>query len=177
MHILLIADQPDDITRIQALLGQAGEEPCSFELAGTPSAGLSRIDSGGIELVIVMLPPRGHDGLQMLEALRCAELGLPVLAMTDREDDALAHAALERGVQECVAKSDLDRSALWSRIRRAVVRHRAAHLASGGQERSRELVTSFPDGLAILQAGALVFLNPACVALMGGQEPEAIVGR
>ena len=44
-------------------------------------------------------------------------------------------------------------------------------------ERYRRLVDSLPDGILIVEDELIVFANPAAVALLGADRPEALLGR
>ncbi len=62
-------------------------------------------------------------------------------------------------------------------VRDTAARERAQAALRESEERYRRLVELSPDGIAVVQAGRVVFVNAAMVRLRGAQGPEDILGQ
>ena len=136
--ILVIDDDPKLAGLLAEYLGARGYEVVT---ASDGAAGLLRLRSGGVDLVVldVMLP--GQDGFEVLQALRRTSR-VPVIMLTARGEDADRIVGLELGADDYLAKPFNPRE-LLARVR-AILRR----------------AESGPDEEAPLEAGG-IRLDPA----------------
>ena len=84
---------------------------------------LVETETFGVVLLDLCLPDGG--GLETLEQIRRLAASLPVIVLTDVDDDGLALAAIKAGAQDWLPKLDLGRNLLTRTIRHAIERKRA----------------------------------------------------
>jgi CheY-like chemotaxis protein len=127
LEVLLVEDNPGDATLVEHYLG--GSEPIHFvdDISLTHAASLEAAETLEIELFDVLLLDLGLPGSTGLATLdRAGEtLGdLPIIVLTGMEDREKSMAAIERGAQDYLPKSELDGDRLVRALRYAVVRSR-----------------------------------------------------
>jgi DNA-binding NarL/FixJ family response regulator len=91
------------------------------DLLGTPAPGAfqitqvsgldlaaERISSGETDILLLDLGSKQNQGLALVEAARAAAPDLPVVILSDVEDETLAVESLQHGVQDFLPKAQLD---------------------------------------------------------------------
>jgi DNA-binding response OmpR family regulator len=113
----------DDDTRLAELLaGYLAPHDVVLVHAADGARGLSMMDAGGVDLVVLDVMMPGLDGLDVLRRLR-AKSALPVIMLTARGDETDRVVGLELGADDYLAKPVYPRE-LLARIR-AVLRRMA----------------------------------------------------
>ncbi len=105
MRILLIEDNPGDANLIREMLLE--NRGSNFEVECLPrlSAALGRLESGGIDLVLLDLNLPDSDGLDSLHRLRAAAPNIPIVVLTGNADEKTATAAVREGAQDYLVGS------------------------------------------------------------------------
>jgi DNA-binding response OmpR family regulator len=99
--LLIVEDDP----RIAAVLAKGlGKRGFESESVSTGSQAISRIQEGGIGLLLLDLGLPDIDGLDVLQRLRNGGCDLPVIVITSRTDPRDRASALEFGVSEYLTK-------------------------------------------------------------------------
>jgi DNA-binding response OmpR family regulator len=125
--ILIIDDDPELSALLREYLGARG---FSVEQAPDGPTGLSRLRSGGVDLVVLDIMMPGMDGLEVLTSIR-RDSALPVVMLTARGEDTDRIVGLEMGADDYLAKPFNPRE-LLARIK-AVLR-RSGVSASAGED-------------------------------------------
>src|SRR5262245_39875416 len=119
--ILVVEDEPQVTGVLQALLAGGGH---LVEIATSACAALARVQTGGIDLVLLDLMLPDLDGLQLCRLLRAheGEVYLPIIMLTGLSDDTQRHAGFAAGADDYVTKPFrheelLDRVQVWVRAR------------------------------------------------------------
>ncbi|MEN8150350.1 MAG: sigma-54 dependent transcriptional regulator [Planctomycetota bacterium] len=112
-RILIIDDEPDFLASLQTLFTDEGYE-CVTAANGT--VGLRLALSERVDLVITDLKMPGMDGIQVLEAIRREDTGLPVILLTAHGSVDTAVRALKFGAVDYLPKP-FDFEILEARIR------------------------------------------------------------
>jgi two-component system, cell cycle response regulator len=109
--------------RFRELLGSNG--PAVFEITDVAGLDLAaeRISSGEVDILLLDLGAKHSQGRVLAEAARAAAPDLPVVILSDFEDEALAVESLRTGVQDFLAKEQLDGPALARSLRYSIERH------------------------------------------------------
>lgn len=123
--ILIIDDDPELSALLREYLGSRGH---SVEYALSGQAGLERLRSGGIDLVVLDVMMPGMDGLEVLTAIR-RDSAIPVVMLTARGEDTDRIVGLEMGADDYLAKPFNPRE-LLARIK-AVLRRSGGAMSSG----------------------------------------------
>ena len=131
IRVLLIDADRDNAARVERMLSVAQG---AMEVHGgifsvtrvddmAAALGLLRIEVFGVVLLDLRLPD--CQGLDSLERIRRLAHSLPVIVLTDIDDDGVALAAIKAGAQDWLPRRDLDRNLLMRTIRHAIERKRA----------------------------------------------------
>jgi DNA-binding response OmpR family regulator len=117
--LLVVEDDP----RIAAVLVK-GLQKQGFEADAVATGGeaLSRIESGGLDLMLLDLGLPDIDGLDVLRVLRDRGIALPVIVVTSRSDPRDRAAALDLGVRTYLMKP-FAWADLWAAVRNEIVAH------------------------------------------------------
>src|SRR4051812_38254410 len=101
MRILLIEDNADDICLLQdMLLKQTTENSVTLDRADRLSVGRTMLVHGETDVVLVDLSLPDSQGLDALEHIQTQAPDLPVIVLTDLDDDVTAMQALRKGAQD-----------------------------------------------------------------------------
>jgi two-component system, cell cycle response regulator len=119
--ILIVDDRRSSYERIAQTLSTEH----TVELEIDPQESLFRAAEGGYELVIVSLGLTNFDGLRLCSQLRSLERTrmLPILLVTDPEDNAKLLRALDIGVNDYVVRP-IDKNEMLARVRTQIRRKR-----------------------------------------------------
>ncbi len=94
----------------------------------TPVAGLDvaaeRISGGEADILLLDVGTQQSQGRALVEAARVAAPDLPVIVLSDSENETLAVESLQQGAQDFLAKGQLDRATLARSLRYSIERHR-----------------------------------------------------
>jgi signal transduction histidine kinase len=136
MRVLLVQDSQDNATILREALKDTTIE---VERATTPCDALERLARGGIDVVLLdlSLPPDPY-GLEYVALLHRYERGVPLVVLTDYDDEEAALNAVALGAQDYLVKGKTDGQLIARALRYAVQRHKAEAML---RERNRELLT------------------------------------
>lgn len=169
--VLLVEDDPDDVVLVEAAL------------ASYPSIALRHCDrmealesgaAGRPDVVLLDLHLPGSRGLATVDRAMAALPGVPVVAFTTLDDDALAIEALRRGAEDYLVKAEADGPAIVRVLTRALARVRSARdTQEHVVDRLLPLAARHPDGVVSLDAaGRVVSLNVTAEVLIGHGEAQ-----
>lgn len=181
IHILLIEDDPDDIGLIgKALSESRGGDPAAYSFECMPSLveGLTALGRRCFDLVLLDITLTGVHGVEPLNRLRSEFPEIPVVALTNHEDEKLAVDALSGGAQDYLVKRSFDDRLLKRSIRYAIERHHlTAKLERSSEERFRQIFEKSADGMIVVNTqGDVAFLNPAVEAIFERDNAD-IIGK
>ncbi|MDR3054567.1 MAG: diguanylate cyclase [Zoogloeaceae bacterium] len=127
LHILLVegahGSAPDDIAPLRAMLEDA---PVTHELAQVNSleGSLLRMEDGAFDAVLIHLIQPDDCSLKVILRLREHTPEIPVLVVSDLNDDEIALAAVRSGAQDYLVEHTFDANLLLRAIRYAIERNR-----------------------------------------------------
>lgn len=180
IHILLIEDDPDDIGLIGKALSASRADPAPYRLECVPSLaeGLEALGRDAFDLVLLDITLPGVQGVEPLNRLRAKYPEVPVVALTNRDDEKLAVDALSGGAQDYLVKRSFDDGLLKRSIRYAIERHHlTAKLERSSEERFRQIIEKSADGMIVVNTeGDVAFLNPAVEAIFERDNAD-IIGK
>ncbi|HUS06866.1 MAG TPA: response regulator [Bryobacteraceae bacterium] len=122
LTVLLIEDSPDYAALVQNWLSSRTE--ISFVLNWTDSlqAGLSRLDRGGVDVVLLDLGLPDSNGPDTYNRIKLKAQGLPVLLLSGDDGEKQALQMVHDGAQDYIVKSACNASVLVKAIQYAVMR-------------------------------------------------------
>ena len=149
-RILIVDDDPVTGRFLSNLLGDGG----GFDVVCTtdPASALQRASTERWDLVLTDVEMPGMTGLELLQALRRAAPGLPVVVITGHATLDYAVSALRDHADEFLQKS-MPKDILLATISAVVAKSRAARLAS---RQAVLAIGAHPDDVEIGAAGALL---------------------
>lgn len=113
-----------DAERLGELLDSNGPVPFQITHVDGLDLAAERISGGEADILLLDLGPKDNQGRALVEAARSAAPDLPVVVLSDFEDETLAVESLRQGVQDFLAKGQLNRATLARSLRYAIERHR-----------------------------------------------------
>ncbi len=124
--VLLIERDPAAAVLFQDLLRGDGEDPLALEVsvAERMSIGLTRLAEGGIDVVVLELSLPDGNGIENVERVRRHGPDVPLIVLTDLDDEGVALQAVRAGAQDYLVKGRISRDGVNRAIRYAQERHR-----------------------------------------------------
>jgi two-component system cell cycle response regulator len=120
---ILLVGEAKDACRLRGLLDT--EDSSQFHIAHVADLELAaaRLSSDPADVLLLDLGSRPQ-GRAIVQAARAAAPDMPMVVLTESEDELLAVEALREGVQDFLAKERLDRPTLVRVLRYSIERHR-----------------------------------------------------
>ena len=116
IKVLLIEDNPGDAELIRTMLAEAKRMTFDLEWHDTLAAGMNRLSSGGIDLVLLDLVLPDSAGLETLRRLIAVSHGEQVVVvLSGQADEEIAFQALQQGAQDYLIKGRVDSRVLARR--------------------------------------------------------------
>jgi two-component system cell cycle response regulator len=135
-RILVVDDRPASNDRITGVL--ATEH--TVELETNPNQALIRAAEGNFDLVIISLAMENFDGLRLCSQVRSLDRtrNVPILAITDSQDNARMARGLEIGINDYLLRP-IDKNELLARARTQVRKKRYAERLRENVQQSIEM--------------------------------------
>lgn len=124
IRVLHIEDTTSEARLIHQLLGRSKNPIFEIEWASELRKGLMLLAEKSYDLVISDLQLPDAYGLGTFRLVQDHALNVPIILLTNIEDDRLALQAIDAGAQDYVRKSQLDGDRLINVVRFAIGRHR-----------------------------------------------------
>lgn len=121
IHVLMVEPDPEVARSVAATL-PAGA--FSVEVTGELNQALERLGSGGLDAVLLNPDLPDSQGLVSFERMYAFAPDVPIVVLSEREDDELALGTVQGGAQDYLIRDDLTPSLLARSLRYAVERHR-----------------------------------------------------
>lgn len=163
VRILLIEDDPDYALLMSSYVNAACGASVRYVLVGaeTLADGLARLREEDFDVALLDLMLPDSKGMDTLRRVRAAAPGVPLVVLTNLDQEDIGREAIANGAQDFLSKSRIDAGRLRNAIAYALERERLF-----GQMRA--LVDGSPDGIVIVdRAKAVRYANPAAAALFG----------
>jgi signal transduction histidine kinase len=135
MRVLLVQENQDDAVFTQKALAETSLEVARAKgLCGA----LDQLTKGGFDVILLDVSlPAEPCGLENVALLQRYEPGVPVVVLTDYDNDDAALKAVKIGAQDYLIKGKTDGPLIARALRHAVQRHKAEETL---RERNRELL-------------------------------------
>jgi two-component system, sensor histidine kinase and response regulator len=181
LRILLIEDNPGDARLIQDAFAEMGT---GFDLIWSDclSKGMEQLVPGSPRIDAVLLDlslPDGH-GLNAFSQVHTKVPQVPVIALTETNDDATALEMIRAGAQDYLIKGETDSRLLVKTIHYAIERSKVTKLAeealSESENKFRDLAEKSVVGIYLVQDKLFKYVNKQ-FAEMHGYEVEELVDR
>ena len=138
MRVLLIEDNEDDFCLIREMLQERREAEVDLEWVDRLGSGLTQLAHGKVDLVLLDLSLPDSHGLETLDKIQIEAPDVPIVVLTELDDEAMAVQAVRRGAQDYLVKGQLDGYALSRAVRYAVERKQAERALRESEARLRQ---------------------------------------
>jgi DNA-binding NarL/FixJ family response regulator len=125
IHMLMVGDHSGDLQLIQSLLNEASSVQFTWELVSNLSAATDILRTQPFDLLLLDLSLPNGQRRETFSRLYPHAICLPIVILTDSEQDPFALSALQAGAQDYLVREQVDAELLVQVLRRAIERKRA----------------------------------------------------
>ncbi len=187
LNVLLVEDDPAEAELARTYLAAARRTRYTVEHVETLGAALARLragDAAPVDVVLLDFQLPDSAGLETFEAVHAAAPDVPVLVLTNLDDEATALEAVGHGAQDFLIKAEVDAALLHRAVGYAVERHRGEHALRESEERYALAAAGANDGLWDWRIGpGAAYFSPRWKAMLGfgadelGASPDELLAR
>ena len=157
VKVLLVEDNPIDARLVQEMLAEVKDGGFGLALAEQLSTGLESLAAGGIDIVLLDLSLPDSQGLDAFAKAYAKAPQVPIILLTNLDDEALELEAVRSGAQDCLVKGQVDSNLLVRAIRFAIERKRAEEERLGADGEEEDVQTS-PPGTSTSILDQIIFI-------------------
>jgi PAS domain S-box-containing protein len=175
VHALVVTADSADAAEMETRLTTDGR--VRVTVAETVDEALRRLETAeGIECILSDHDLPDVDGVAFLQTVRAQHPDLPFILRTGDGSETVASKAIHAGVTDyLIPGQDHDRvEDLPTLVDRAVAYYRGRGDAADHPDRARTILEAAPDGMAIVQDGAFVYVNAAWTRFLGGTDRASV---
>lgn len=175
LKVLLVEENAGDTPLIRQMLAHVRGTPLALVCADGLLAGLEHLSAGGHDVVLLdFFRPDSH-GPDALAQLRAQAPHVPIVVLTDREDEAVAVKAAREGAEDCLVKGQMNSTLLVRAIRYAIERKRAEEAVQAAKEYAENLINSSLDMIISVDTNRrIVEFNRAAEQVFGYSKAEVL---
>src|SRR6202521_4333152 len=172
--ILLVENDPAAADEIRAALAEASGGSFDVECVRQLSEGLTRLNKGGIDAVLLELSLPDSHGIETFDKLFTAAPDVPILILGGNANEALAKQAVGRGAQDYLLPGHLDSYSLPRALRNAIERKAVEDALFVEKERAVVTLNSIGDAVLCTDiSGNITYLNLVAETMTGWRREEA----
>ncbi len=124
MKVLLAEAEPEGLSGLREAISELGEFQVELEWASQLSSALERLSEGGVDLLLLDLNLPDSEGIATFERAYAFAPGVPIVVLTDLDDEEVALSTVKGGAQDYLVKGQVSQDLLLRSIRYAIERHR-----------------------------------------------------
>lgn len=121
---VLLVGEVEEARRVSVLLGSDGGKSIHVSHVSDLDLAAERLSKDKADILLLDMGVNQRRGRAFLKAARAAAPDVPMVILSETEDEALAVEALQQGVQDFLVKVSLDRGVLARSLRYSIERHR-----------------------------------------------------
>jgi PleD family two-component response regulator len=138
--VLLVLEDAAEAESVRAAL--AASTSMTFEVSHVPRLASAQAEEQEAHVILLEVGGRGSDRLANLFQARLRAPDLPVVVLSDADDEELAHKALQSGARGYLTKSEANTRLLVTTLGVALGSQRTILQLNAARERARDLATS-----------------------------------
>ncbi len=174
---LLIEDNPKDARLIREMLKEAGEENFHLEREERLSQALKKISAEKPDLILLDPGLPDSQGLDTFIKVHQKAPQVPIIVITDLDDEKLAAEAVRLGAQDYLVKGQVYGSLLAKSMRYAIERKRAEEALRANEEKYRSIFETTVHMINLVDKEGIVVDCNSRVQQVLGYLPEEIIGQ
>lgn len=140
IHVLLVEDNPADMRLVTEALADSRGARFAVTIVSQLDAALECLRDGHFDLAILDLTRPDCSAEDAVARLNDAAARLPIMVLSETEDERLSRELIKRGAQDCLVKRPLDRRLLVRSILSAIERKRIEAEIVGARDEALEAV-------------------------------------
>ncbi len=152
MRVLLVDGNDNDVSLIEAMLYKAQYSDLQLTRVGSLSEALGALDENLFNIVLTELSLPDSHGFGTFACLQEQASDLPIIVLSNNEDEGLAARAIKHGAQDYLIKGHFNDDSLVRAIRHSIERQRITvemQSAWGGEQHLayHDVLTNLPNRL------------------------------
>ena len=168
LHVLIVEDNPADVDLMRDALPETGLIQFHSESVPRLSEALTRLTTGGIDLVLTDLGLPDSQGLATFRELRQAAPDLAIIVLTGNDDQEMAVAAVREGAQDFLVKGQISGDLLVRAVRYAIERKRMEVEKAELEAQNRQLQKA--ESLSRMVAAIVHHFNNILQVIIGNMQ-------
>ena len=146
--VLLVENNLDDLRLVRESLSEMSSDPFDLIAVNSHTEAVARLAEETIDVILLALALPDETGLEILTQMRAAVPHLPIVVVTEGNDETGGLQAVRAGAQDYLVKDNLDSRLLKRILRNAIERKRADQAQREGEARYRSLFENMLNGFA-----------------------------
>jgi PAS domain S-box-containing protein len=134
-------------------------------------------ESSSLCVILLNISLPDAQGVDTVKRVHLAAPNIPIVAMSDLSDEAIALQTLHNGAQDYLVKSHLNGHLLVRSIRYAIVRQRTEEVLRESETKYRTLYESTSAPVILLDENKIFDANSAALQLFGCTQHEQLCGK
>ncbi len=150
IDVILVDDNPSDVALINSYLSKSSNEQFSLTSFARINDAIDELTKNSYNIMLLDLSLPDGSGIRILNKAHQVVPDMPIIIITNEEDDELALKAVKSGAQDFIVKSTFDASLLFRSIRHAIERKRLWVKLAQTEKRehylaTRDVLTGLPN--------------------------------
>jgi diguanylate cyclase (GGDEF)-like protein/PAS domain S-box-containing protein len=175
--ILLIEDNPGDVRLIREMFNDQGLQDVELKHMECMGDAERWLAQRAVDIILLDLGLPDVKGLEAVQRARAAALGVPLVVLSDMDDESMAIQAMQEGAQDYLIKGQIEPRELVRALRYAVERKIIEEALFEEKERAQVTLDSIGDAVISTDiSGNITFLNQVAEKLTGWPLKE-VAGR
>jgi PAS domain S-box-containing protein len=173
--LLLIEDNPGDVRLFRETFKEQDSDHTELTYAKSMHEAEQYLAAHAVDIIILDLGLPDAQGLEAVKRAHAAAPRVPLVVLTNLDDESLATQALKEGAQDYLIKGQIETRGLLRALRHSVERKIMDDVLFGEKERAQVTLNSIGDAVVCTDtAGNITFLNLVAEKMTGWSRQEAL---
>ena len=173
-RILIITADVADAKELEEVLGNARQGPFAVESVTKLADGLERLQTGGVDAIMVDLALPDSEGIETFDKLFALAPRTPILTLNAANDEILAAKAVQHGSQGYLSKGHFGSELVPQSLRNIIQRKASEEALFIVTTRAEITLNSISDAVIVTDmAGNIDYINLAAEKITGWPREEA----
>lgn len=178
-RVLVVDDNPGDIFLLREMVEGDGKSRFSVTAeAGTLQDALQILEQREVDVALLDLQLPDSNGLETLCRVHVVAPDVPIIVLSERDNDELALQTVQFGAHEHLVKGRMDSHLLQRALRYAIERARAEAQLASERDLLQTLLENIPDRIYFKdRQSRFIRINRALTRLFGLKSAEDVYGK